>query len=104
SAVQVALSLLDDRAVRGGVVERCAELDLTLIAHSPLGGPRRAATLARRPELAAVAEAHSATPAEAALAWVLGLGGNVVAIPGATRPETARSAGPAPPPLLGGDE
>src|SRR6478735_1275705 len=69
SAVQVALSLLDDRALRGGVVERCAELDLTLIAHSPLGGPRRAATLARRPELAAVAEAHSAAPAEVALAW-----------------------------------
>ena len=67
SAVQVALSLLDDRALRGGVVERCAELDLTLIAHSPLGGPRRAAALARRPELVAVAEAHSATPAEAAL-------------------------------------
>jgi diketogulonate reductase-like aldo/keto reductase len=104
SAVQVALSLLDDRALRGGVVERCAELDLTLIAHSPLGGPRRAATLARRPELAAVAEAHSATPAEAALAWVLGLGGNVVAIPGATRPETARSAARAASLMLGDDE
>jgi len=104
SAVQVALSLLDDRALRGGVVERCAELDLTLIAHSPLGGPRRAATLARRPELAAVAEAHSATPAEAALAWVLGLGGNVVAIPGATRPETARSAARAASLVLRDDE
>jgi predicted kinase len=32
------------------------------------------------------------TPAEAALAWVLGLSPAVVAIPGARRPETARSA------------
>ena len=31
--------------LRGGLVERCAELGITLIAHSPLGGPRRAAAL-----------------------------------------------------------
>jgi aryl-alcohol dehydrogenase-like predicted oxidoreductase/predicted kinase len=92
AAVQVALSLFDDRAVRGGVVERCAETGVTVIAHSPLGGPRRARSLARRPGLVGVAEAHGATPAEAALAWVLGLGPDVVAIPGARRPETARSA------------
>ncbi|HYZ27890.1 MAG TPA: aldo/keto reductase, partial [Thermoleophilaceae bacterium] len=42
AAVQVALSVFDDRAVRGGVVERCAELGVAVIAHSPLGGPRRA--------------------------------------------------------------
>ena len=41
SAVQVALSVLDDRALRAGVVGRCAESGLALIAHSPLGGPRR---------------------------------------------------------------
>ena len=92
SAVQVALSILDDRALRGGVVERCAETGITLIAHSPLGGPRRARGLARRQRLRDVAEANDATPAETALAWVLGLGPNVVAIPGARRPETARSA------------
>ena len=42
AAVQVALSVVDDQALRGGVVERCAETGLALIAHSPLGGPRRA--------------------------------------------------------------
>jgi predicted kinase len=92
AAVQVGLSVADDRAVRGGLVERCAERDLALIAHSPLGGQRRAPGLARRPELRKVADAHDATPAEVALAGVLGLGQNVVAIPGARRPETARSA------------
>jgi aryl-alcohol dehydrogenase-like predicted oxidoreductase len=92
AAVQVGLSPYDDRVVRGGVVERCAELGISVIAHSPLGGPRRAGGLARRQGMAEVADAHSATVAEVALAWVLGLSPVVVAIPGARRPETARSA------------
>jgi aryl-alcohol dehydrogenase-like predicted oxidoreductase len=92
AAVQVALSPLDDRALRGGIVERCAEIGIAVIAHSPLGGPRRAAGLDGHRVLAEVAEAHGATPAEVALAWLLGLSPAVVAIPGARRPETARSA------------
>jgi aryl-alcohol dehydrogenase-like predicted oxidoreductase len=92
AAVQVALSFYDDTAIRGGVVERCAELGIAVIAHSPLGGPRRARALARQPALAKVAEARAATPAEVALAWLLGLSPVVVAIPGARRPESARSA------------
>ena len=92
AAVQVALSLLDDRALRGGVLARCNELGLTLIAHSPLGGPRRASTLDRRHELTQIAARHHATPAEAALAWLLGISPAVMAIPGARRPESARSA------------
>ena len=76
AAVQVALSPFDDRALRGGIVERCDELGIALIAHSPLGGPKRAARVD-------VAET---------LAWLLGLSPVVVPIPGARRPETARSA------------
>lgn len=92
TAVQVALSLYDDSAIRAGVVERCAEKGLTLIAHSPLGGRARASQLAGRRVLAEIATAHGATAAEVALAWLLDLASTVVAIPGARRPETARSA------------
>jgi aryl-alcohol dehydrogenase-like predicted oxidoreductase/predicted kinase len=92
TAAQVALSVYDDRALRGGVVERCAEQGIAIIAHSPLGGPRRAAALARQQALVDVADARGATPAEVALAWVLELSPAVIAIPGARRPETARSA------------
>ena len=92
AAVEVSLSLLDDHAIRGGVVERCREAGIALIAHSPLGGPRRAAGLARRPELVAVAHRLDAHPHEVALAWVLGIAPGVIAIPGARRPETAGSA------------
>ena len=92
AAVQIALSPFDDRALRGGVLERCAESGIAVIAHSPLGGPRRAGGLARRQPLAEVAAAREATPAEVALAWLLQLSPGLVVIPGARRPETARSA------------
>jgi aryl-alcohol dehydrogenase-like predicted oxidoreductase len=92
AAVEVALSPYTDRALRGGVVERCAELGIAVIAHSPLGGPRHAGRLARDRALAEVATARGATSAEVALAWLLDLAPMVIAIPGARRPETARSA------------
>jgi aryl-alcohol dehydrogenase-like predicted oxidoreductase/predicted kinase len=92
AAVQVALSPYDDRALRGGVVERCAETGIAVIAHSPLGGPRRAGRLGRHEALVQVADTRGATPAEIVLAWLLELSPAVVAIPGARRPETARSA------------
>src|SRR5256885_4091672 len=40
SVVQVPLSPFDDRALRGGVVERCDEVGIAVLAPSPLGGPR----------------------------------------------------------------
>ena len=92
SAVQVAVSVSDDRALRGGVVERCIDSGVALIAHSPLGGPRRAKAVGRRQALVEVARKHGVTPAEVALAWLLHLSPTAVAIPGARRPETARSA------------
>jgi len=93
SAVEVALGPDDERALRGGLVERCEQLGIAVIAHSPLGGPRRAGGLGRRHEtLAGVADTMAATPAEVALAWLLDLSPVVVPIPGARRPETARSA------------
>jgi aryl-alcohol dehydrogenase-like predicted oxidoreductase len=76
SAVEVALSPFDDAAVRGGVVRRCEEQGITVLAHSPLGGPRRV----RRAE------------AQESLAWVLSRSPAVVAIPGARSAEAVRSA------------
>jgi aryl-alcohol dehydrogenase-like predicted oxidoreductase len=76
AAVEVALSPFDDAAVRGGVVRRCEEQGITVLAHSPLGGPRRV----RRAE------------AQESLAWVLSRSPAVVAIPGARTPAAVRSA------------
>jgi aryl-alcohol dehydrogenase-like predicted oxidoreductase len=104
AAVQVALSVHDDRALRGGLVERCAERGIALIAHSPLGGVRRARSLARDEALRQVAARRGAEAAEVALAWLLSLSPTVVAIPGARRPETARSAAHAAWLVLTGDD
>jgi len=104
AAVQVPLSPFDLTALRGGVVERCAERGIAVMAHSPLGGPRRAGRLARHHALIRVAEAHGVTPAQVALAWLLSLSSRTVAIPGARRPETARSAAQAGQLVLTDDE
>ncbi|MFL6036367.1 MAG: aldo/keto reductase [Gaiellaceae bacterium] len=92
TAVQVPLGPFDIAALRGGVVERCAGRGIAVMAHSPLGGPRRAGRLARHDALMRVADAHGATPAQVALAWLLSLSPEIVPIPGARRPETALSA------------
>ncbi len=92
AAIEVALSIFDDLAVRGGILARCEETGIAVIAHSPLGGPRRARGLGRRQPVAEVAAARGVSPGEIALAWLLELSPVVVAIPGARRPETARSA------------
>ena len=64
--------MFDDHALRGGVVERCAEAGIAVIAHSPLGGPRRAGRLART-RRSRPSRGRDATPAEVALAWLLDL-------------------------------
>lgn len=92
TAVQVALSPNNVSAIRGGLVEQCAKQGIAVIAHSPLGGPKRAGGLARHQVLVDVAAAHNATPAEIALAWLLDLSRAVIAIPGTRRPQTVRSA------------
>jgi aryl-alcohol dehydrogenase-like predicted oxidoreductase/predicted kinase len=93
AVVQVSLSVADDTALRGGVLDRCAELGLTLMAHSPLGGPRRVRRALADPLLAAVAARHpGAGAAEVALAWLLTRSPTLVAVPGARRPEAVRSA------------
>jgi predicted kinase len=48
--------------------------------------------LAGRDDIARIAARHDATAEEATLAWLLGLSPNLVAIPGARRAKTARSA------------
>lgn len=93
AAVQVALGPLDDDPLRNGVAEYCAGHGITLLAHSPLGGPRKARKLAKIPALRWVAERRDATPHEVALAWLHDLAPVVVSLPGATRPQTAGSVG-----------
>jgi aryl-alcohol dehydrogenase-like predicted oxidoreductase len=88
SAVQVAFSLLDDTPLRSGVLARCRERGLTVFAHSPLGGPKRAARLLASSPIANQAARLQAPPVAVALAALVESG--VVALAGARHPEAAR--------------
>jgi aryl-alcohol dehydrogenase-like predicted oxidoreductase len=77
--VEAALSPYDDEAVRGGLVSECERRGILFLAHSPLGGPKRAARL-------------DAAEAALVIARLRGLSPVVVPIPGPTRVETGRAA------------
>ena len=91
AAVQLGVSLVDDSALAGGVVARALERGVTVICHSPLGGPRKYAELSRQSWLAERAKVDGCSLHEWALAALLAIDPNVVVIPGARRPETVAS-------------
>lgn len=78
----------------------CAELGLAFLPWSPLGGISRSSldgTSAQEedPVFGAfhrVARSHGVSPQRVALAWLLAHPGNVLPIPGASRPESARDS------------
>ncbi len=76
---------LETRGIEFDLVPWCRERGVPVMAYTPLGQGRM---LAHR-ELAAVAARHGATPAQAALAWLLRRDG-VIVIPKASRPEHVR--------------
>ncbi|HEY8076283.1 MAG TPA: aldo/keto reductase, partial [Labilithrix sp.] len=92
AAVQVALGAHDDDAARGGVVAWCAARGIDVLAHSPLGGPKRAHKLAHDGDLRRVAARLGATPAEIVLAYLGALSPAIVPIVGARSVESVRSA------------
>jgi diketogulonate reductase-like aldo/keto reductase len=73
------------RGIEWDLLPRCREIGLPIMAYSPFERGR----MLGHPALAEVAARHGATPAQAALAWVLRLDG-VNTIPKASTPEHAR--------------
>jgi len=119
TALQTEFSIFN-REVETDVLPTCVELGISLVAYAPLGrgmltgafkaaaeveregdirGQRMpqfsdenlAANLALVQQVEEVAQAVGAAPAQVALAWVLGRGDHVVAIPGTTRLEHLRT-------------
>jgi diketogulonate reductase-like aldo/keto reductase len=89
AADQVLYNLVQ-RGVEWELLPWCRERRIPLMAYSPLeSNPPEQAGLLGKPELAAVARRHGATPAQVALAWLLRQEG-VVVIPKAVRPRHVR--------------
>ncbi len=76
ASVQVALSTYESTSLRNGVAAYCRRHDIQLIAHSPLGGPRKR----RRHGPASM------------LAYLCDLATHITPIPGATTVDHARTA------------
>ena len=85
TTVQNRLNLFFREAVDDGVVAYCDEQGIGFLAYSPLGGGRLNKKLPDHPVLKEVAQRHSVSPHVVALAWVLGQGSSVIAIPAARR-------------------
>ena len=71
--------------VDSGLIDRCREMDVTYIAWYPVGGEIGHRACASHPVLRELAAKYAASPYQLLLAWLLGLGGHVLPIPGATR-------------------
>jgi diketogulonate reductase-like aldo/keto reductase len=88
---------LEHRGIEWDLLPWCREHDLVVMAYSPLGSDGQSLRrLLGHPALRAVAERHSATPAQIALAWVLRQPG-VVVIPtagSADLPPTVKRTAP----------
>jgi pyridoxine 4-dehydrogenase len=87
--VQNPYSIADRRAESAGVLQACAEQGVAFVPFfSIVGrGRHRGVTETEPAELAAVARAHGATPAQVKLAWTLHQGPHVLAIPGTGKPD-----------------
>ena len=90
--VQIALGAGADAALRGGVVARCIERGIEVMAYSPLGGSKRAPKLANDATLRAIAQRHGCSPQDVVIAALVDLHPLVLPVVGATRPETVRAS------------
>ena len=91
AAVQVELSYLQPLHLQSGVAAICRDRDIMLIAHSPLGGPKQSAKIAKNAILRRIAGELGVSPFDVALAWLRDLDPCVVSIAGPTRVESARA-------------
>jgi aryl-alcohol dehydrogenase-like predicted oxidoreductase len=86
-------------------LELCAELGITFLPWSPLGGITRAGDLGSRfAPFAEVARDHGVSPQQVCLAWLLAKAPVVIPIPGSSRPETIRDSAAAAELSLSADE
>ena len=84
--VQNLFNLADRRSL--AVLRECRRREIAFVPYCPLGYPRagRRDRILQHPRVLAIAARHRATPAQVALAWLLGVAPNVLLIPGTRTP------------------
>jgi pyridoxine 4-dehydrogenase len=87
--VQNSFSLLDRASAP--LLKECARRGIAFVPYIPLGWPRdRRQAVFNHPAVVQVARRYRATPAQIALAWLLGVSPNVLLIPGTASREHLR--------------
>lgn len=92
ASVQNRCNIEDRRSFENGVVQRCEALGVAFLPYSPVGGGRGRQRLAERPDLVRVAQKHGVSTYQVMLAWLLAKSPSMFPIPGASKPESARSS------------
>jgi HAD superfamily hydrolase (TIGR01662 family) len=84
-AIQNELSVIDRGSGVAGLVALARQMNVPFLAHRPLGGHSKVATLLKNRAVKPIAARHGITPHEAALAALLDLGPPVLPLFGATK-------------------
>lgn len=92
ASVQNRCHLEERRSFDDGVVKRCEERGVAFLPYSPVGGGRGRQKLVQRPDLVAIAGKHGVSAYEVLIAWLLAKSPAMFPIPGASKPESARSS------------
>ena len=92
ASVQNRCNPFDRRAFKEGVVSHCEKLGIAFLPYSPVGGSRGKAEVKDDQFLTEIALRHDASPFEVALAWLLVKSEVAIPIPGASKPQNARSS------------
>ncbi len=89
--IQVEASLWHDEQFLSGVIRYCVDNNLRVLAYRPLAGRKSRHRVAGNPVLIAIAAECGATPVDVALAWLAGLPGCIIPLPGATTVASAQA-------------
>jgi aryl-alcohol dehydrogenase-like predicted oxidoreductase len=92
ASVQNRCNPFDRRSFSEGVVKHCETLGIAFLPYSPVGGSRGKSEVKGDPFLNEIAARHDASPFEIALAWLLKKSEIAIPIPGASKPQNARSS------------
>ena len=92
ASVQNELSLLNRKSAADGVLQLTRDMGIPFLAHRPLGGYAKTSRLAQDAILQPLAQRHTGTPHQVALAAVRDASLNVVPLIGATKMANVRSS------------
>jgi aryl-alcohol dehydrogenase-like predicted oxidoreductase len=92
ASVQNLCNVFELSAFDEGVVALCEREWIAFIAHSPVGGHQNHRRLMNHARLLALGAKLGLTAYQVAIAWLVGASPAIFAIPGASRPESARAS------------